>query len=171
MKKLLFLTFLIVSLHQLEAQTEKGHILMGVNSNLSFSNQSVDGFENNTNNFSLNATGGYFIVDNLVGGVSLGFSRTSAGDFVSSNFLIGPFARYYVENVFVGAQFMATSVRSDGFDTLNGTQLNLQLGYAAFLNKFVSIEPSLNYLKLGGDFNGSTTFLLNVGFAIYLPSN
>ncbi len=172
MRKFLFTALMCLFILQLTAQTEQGNILMGANSNAGFSVQSQDGLEDNVVNFSLNAQGGYFIIDNLVGGLNLGFSSTSVGDFSGRTFSIGPFARYYFENVFFGASFLAVNSKSDNNGandfTSNGTQVNLVLGYAAFLNNSVAIEPALTYLNTGGDFGGVTGFGLNMGFTIYL---
>lgn len=174
MRKLLFTALMCLLILQLEAQTEKGNILMGATSNLGFSVQSQDGLEDNIVNFSLSAQGGYFIADNFVGGLNLGFNSTTVGDFSGRNFSIGPFARYYFEKVFFGASFLAVNSKTDvggGEDfTSNGTQFNLELGYAAFLNDYVALEPTISYLTTGGDLNigGLSAFALNIGFSIYL---
>ena len=174
MRKFLFLALMCVITSQLLAQTEKGNILIGASSNLGFSVQSQDGLEDNIVNFSLSAQGGYFIVDNLVGGLNIGLNSTTIGDFSGRNFSFGPFARYYFENVFFGASFFAVNSKNDvgGGEvfTSNGTQFNLELGYAAFLNKYVALEPTITYLTTGGDLNigGLSAFALNIGFSIYL---
>lgn len=171
MKRILILALIIGCQQSLQAQTEQGQLLIGANSNLNFSNQNQDGFDDNITNISVNATGGYFVIDNLAAGINLGFSRASQGNLAFSNFVFGPFARYYIQSVFVGASFSALSARGDGIDTSNGSQIDFELGYAAFLNNFVAIEPTISYLTTGGDFDGLTSIALNIGFTIYIPSN
>lgn len=119
----------------------------------------------------MNARGGYFIIQNLVGGINLGFSSTNVGDFSVSSFNVGPFARYYFDKAFFGASFLSVNSKTEnvgGDNNTNGTQFNLELGYAAFLNNSVAIEPALTYLTTGGDLGGVTGFSLNIGFNIYL---
>lgn len=156
----------------LSAQTNQGNLLIGANSTSGLSFQSQDGIDDNLISFSLNARGGYFLIDNLAAGLNLGFSSNSVGDFSSTSFSLGPFARYYFDQIFFGASFVAVNTNSDngnGNDSSrNGTQFNLELGYAAFLNNNVAIEPAITYLTTGGDFGGLTGFALNIGFNIYL---
>ncbi|MEL7004857.1 MAG: outer membrane beta-barrel protein [Bacteroidota bacterium] len=154
------------------SQTDQGRILVGVGSNTSFSSTSIDGNDDNDNTFSIGLNGGYFIIDNLVAGASLSFLRNTQGDFSSNAFGIGPFVRGYYEMFFAeaGVSFFDNNAESDfgEFDS-SGNQINFGLGYAAFINDYISVEPSLNYSIGGGDFDGINTFSLNVGFAIYLP--
>lgn len=171
MRKLLFTTIMCLFILQLSAQTEKGKLLLGASSNSGLSFQSQDGAEDNLVSFSLNAQGGYFVIDNLAAGLNLGFSTSSQGDFSNTTLSIGPFARYYFDNVFFGANFSITNTNGDNgisdFSS-NGSLLGLELGYAAFLNNNIAIEPALTYFNTGGDFNGLTGFSLNIGFTIYL---
>ena len=173
MKKLLFSLCVLVLSASAFAQTDKGRILVGVDSGLGFSSTSFEGNDDNSNNFGLNLNGGYFILDNLVAGANISFSRTSFDDFTSTQIGFGPFVRGYFEQVFaqVGINFLDVNTESDGteFDT-QGNTTRFSLGYAAFINDNISVEPALNYELGGGDaFDGRNTFSLSVGFAIYLP--
>lgn len=170
MRKLLFTTLMCLCIIQLSAQTEQGKILMGATSNLGLSVQTQDAVEDNSFNFSIGAQGGYFVINNLAAGLNLGFSTSSQGDFSGTSITIGPFARYYFENVFFGGSFSFINTNSDNgvsdFSS-NGSQLGLELGYAAFLNNNVAIEPKITYANTGGDFDGLTAIALNIGFTIY----
>lgn len=171
MRKFLFSALMCVFILQLSAQTEQGKILLGASSNSGLSFQSQDGIEDNLVSFSLNVGGGYFVIDNLAAGLNLGFSTSSQGDFSGTSLSIGPFARYYFDNVFFGANFSFTNSNSDNGTndfSANGSQLGLELGYAAFLNNSVAIEPAITYFNTGGDFDGLTGFALSIGFSIYL---
>ncbi|MDW3194742.1 MAG: hypothetical protein R8G66_20350 [Cytophagales bacterium] len=171
MRKFLFATIMGLFALQLNAQTEQGKLLLGAGSNSGLSFQSQDGVEDNQVAFSLNAQGGYFFIDNLVTGLNLGFNTSSQGDFSNTNLSIGPFARYYFDNVFFGANFSLVNNNSDNGVSdfsANGSLLGLELGYAAFLNNNIAIEPALTYFNTNGDFDGLTGFSLNIGFSIYL---
>jgi hypothetical protein len=84
----------------------------------------------------------------------------------------GLFSRYYVNGkIFFGAGYTSNRVKIDlgsfgeGKATINAVPL--EVGYAAFLNPNVSIEPSIGYTIFSGDGDGSA-FGINVGFGIYL---
>ncbi len=171
MKKILSTAFICLCVLQLSAQTEQGKILMGATSNLGLSVLSQDAVEDNNFNLSLNAQGGYFVIDNLAAGLNLGFGVSNQGDISVNSFVVGPFGRYYFDNVFFGAGFSFINTnRDDGITDLSssGSQIGLELGYAAFINNNVAIEPALTYFNTGGDFDGQTSIALNIGFTIYL---
>ncbi len=86
------------------AQTGEGGWLVGASSNLGFSSTSFDGVDDNSNSFNLNGRAGYFFMENLAGGLAIGFANTKLGDNKTTSTSIGPFARYYVNGTFfVGA--------------------------------------------------------------------
>ncbi len=172
MKKFTLLALLFLAFSHLQAQTEQGRILAGIGSNISFSSTSFQGEDENTNTFGLSLRGGYFVIDDLVGGLTISYFNSSHGDFSTNTFNVGPFARYYVEQFFLGAGivFSEGSTESDFGDTdRSGNQFNIELGYAAFINDHISVEPRLDYSIGGGDFDGNDVFTVGVGFAIYLP--
>lgn len=151
------------------AQTEQGNIRVGATSNLSFTSTSYEEGDND-NEFGLEGSVGYFVIDNLAVGLNLGFTSTS-GSFESSSFVAGPAARYYFQGVFAGAGILFGKQTIDFGDPIgkvdaNGNFIALEAGYAAFITDNVSIEPSLGYTIAGGDFDGNT-FGLNIGFGIY----
>jgi len=146
------------------AQIEQGTIYAGVNSNLNYSSTSVDGAPDNVNQFNLNLMGGYFFVDNVMGGLGIGYNTISAGntDFSSTNWTL--FGRYYINGqIFLGAGY--ESQKQEDIDAINS--LALEAGYAAFITDDITVEPSLGY-GLGLGDNDANTFVINVGFGIYL---
>lgn len=96
--------------------------------------------------FTVNPTLGYFLADNAALGVSLTYSSISKFD----QFYIGPFARYYTNFGLFGhggIQFthIKDAEKENNFDFLLG------LGYAAFLNDNVALEPLFTVNFLDGD--------------------
>lgn len=145
--------FAVVSVH---AQINKGAVLVGASSSLSFNSVSPDNGDSYTV-FDLDVKGGYFIIDNLTLGLNLGYYKLD--DYSLTTF--GVFGRYYfMGKIFVGTGFnIVTPEGGDG-----QTTIPFEAGYAAFLNDFIAVEPALG-LNIGED---STSFGFRVGFTIYL---
>ncbi|HEX5172209.1 MAG TPA: hypothetical protein VFW11_23695 [Cyclobacteriaceae bacterium] len=159
---LLFLIVSILSVTGVVAQINQGTFLVGASSNLGFSSTSTEGSDN-VNVFLLDLKGGYFVMDNLAVGLSLGYTKYSAGDFDGSSTTIGLFGRYYIHGkIFAGLGFSSTD--SNNSDSYNSVPF--EFGYAAFVTDNIALEPSLSYSIGVGD-NESNTFGLNVGFTLY----
>lgn len=168
MKKLLFLSTLALGLlvcFSSQAQTEQGKILVGVNSEISFMSASFDGIDGNMTMFDANFDFGYFFMDNLAFGATLGYAsqKWDEMDIDNSATSYGVWGRYYYENFIVGAGFNSEKEKDE--DAVN--DLRFGVGYAIFLNDFISVEPMVVYsLGLGdNDMNG---FGVRIGFGIYL---
>ncbi len=166
------MTMFVLSLTIVKAQTEEGGWLAGASSNLSFSSTSIDGVDDNRSSFNLSTRGGYFFIDNLVGGLTLGLSSSKQGDFKTSSTTIGPFARYYVNGTFyVGAGYTAVSGETESGSTtvsdFSGGNLLLEAGYPIWIVDSVAVEPGISYTSGTGDIN-SSIFAVAVGFNIYL---
>lgn len=154
MKKLLLLMALtLMSSASLIGQTEKGNLLIGGNGGLNL--HKPDGQEKMNFNMSLSPKIGLFLIDNLaIGAQVLGAVRKTGGqEGVNSTLYIGPFARYYLHNLFLEANF---GLNRGDFDA------GLGLGYAFFVTPNVAIEPIAQANLLNG-------FDLNVlvGFQLY----
>lgn len=100
MKKFVLTIALVAIFTLVKAQTEEGRWVVGVNSDLSFTSTSRDGQDDNINTFGLGGQVGYFVIDNLAVGGSIGLSTFSQGDFSSTSFSIGPAVRYYFNGTF-----------------------------------------------------------------------
>ncbi len=171
MKKLILTTLIVATFTVACAQTEQGRWVVGVSSNLSFGSTNVDGANDNISNVHLSGQAGYFIMDNLAAGLTLGVGASRQGELKTSSTSIGPFARYYINGVFyVGAGYTTTSGKSkNGSTTTNefdGGNLLLEAGYPVWLGENVAIEPGLNYLLGTGDINRST-LAATAGFRLY----
>ena len=87
----------------------------------------------------LEAKGGYLIVDNWMITGKLGYDNSTYG---SSDFQLGAGLRYYIEQngIYVGAG--GKFVHAYGFDDI---MPEVNVGYAFFLSRHVTIEPELYY--------------------------
>lgn len=162
MKKVLLTFFAAALALSASAQIEKGTILVGASSAGGF--ESYDEDAGDFSQFGLGVKGGYFLADNFVLGLNLGFGKNSEVD--DSEFGFGPFARYY----FNGKIFVGAGVDIYKFGDYSETNIPLEVGYAAFITDAIAVEPALNFTKFGGDAEGSV-FGLNVGFTLYLGRN
>jgi hypothetical protein len=159
MKKVLLTVFAAFVVFAASAQITKGTILLNGASSFDYTSYNEDAGD--FNEFTVGVKGGYFFMDNLAVGLTLGYFKNSeADDAVTA---VGLFGRYYVNGkIILGAGFQSID---DG--TLKGSAIPLEVGYAVFLNDAVAIEPTLNYNMYGGDYEGAA-FGLNVGISVYL---
>jgi hypothetical protein len=159
MKKILLTVFAATVMFAASAQVAKGTILINGGSNFDFTSNNED--HGDDSDLFLGVKGGYFFMDNLVGGLTLGYAKNSEAD--DAYVAIGPFVRYYVNGkIIVGAGFLSTD---DG--SFKTTEIPIEVGYAWFVNDVVAIEPTLNYTSYGGDDQGAS-FGLKVGISVYL---
>ncbi len=169
MKKnlLVMLAFMAIGL-AVSAQTEKGNYLVGGNVELNTS-------KNNTV-IALTPSVGYFFLNNLAAGANVNLSYSKVGENKTTQFGIGPFARYYLGTLnirpFAHANINFTSNKTKntgGSDTYNGTNYFLGGGLAAFINRNVAIEGLAGYSHSAyAHLSGSGGFNLRIGFQIYL---
>jgi hypothetical protein len=149
------------------AQTEKRTVMVGGGLGL----KTGDG----ASEFNLNPNVGFFVANNFAIGGSGNFSTSTTGEISTTNFGIGPFARYYVGNTntkpFLVTEFdyLSTTIKN-GEQKLNanGFGFLFGLGFAAFVNQTVAIEgvTGYNYSKFE-DTDGSGGFAMRFGFQIY----
>ena len=175
------------------AQFEKGNKMVGGSFGLSFTTDKTKNDGTTYTNgqyvsFALDPQAGYFVIDNLAVGATLGFStdtwKEDDSDYktVDNEISIQPFARYYLpQRVFFQGNFIAGSAKNKITD--NGTTdetkygvsgWSLSAGYAFLLNDHVAIEPQLGYSNKGyknkeNDVKSLDNGLfIRVGFQIYL---
>lgn len=171
MKKILVVVTMLVS-SIAYGQFESGGLVVGASSNLSFTSNSQDGVDDNTNVFSLNTQVGYLVIDNLAVGALIGYENESQGDFSQSSTVIGPWARFYLGGAFIGAAYGSVSSKFDfgsgSTGELSGGQLLFEAGYPIFIGDNVALEPALLYSSGSGDFEGSSSIGAAFGFTLYL---
>lgn len=163
MKKILFLMFALVATVSANAQFEEGKTYVGAS--LTGLDLNISGSEKLR--LSANATGGYFIMDNilLLGNVGV---EANDGDINRNKFTIGAGGRYYfVENgIFLGASANYTHVQKKFNDILP----QVEAGYAFFINRSVTIEPAV-YFQASFINSDRDRFGVKIGIGINLETN
>lgn len=159
MKKVLLTVFAAFVVFAASAQITKGTILLNGASSFDYTSNNEDAGD--FSEFTIGVKGGYFFMDNLAIGATLGYFKNSEADDAATAF--GLFGRYYVNGkIILGAGF-----QSEKFGDISTSAIPIEVGYALFLNDAVAIEPTLNYTTFGGDAEGAA-FGLNVGISVYL---
>lgn len=168
--KLLLLFSSLFLFSSLTAQTQKGSLMVG--GNVGFSSQSQKDVDGSLNTLHIAPMAGYFFADRIAGGVRVDFTsvKFSEADDGSTYFNFGPFLRYYTTmGIFGELAYQLNSQTILDNDSESGSYLTPRVGYAAFLNDHVSIEPSVYYAIGGGDlYEDLSTFGIDIGFNIYL---
>lgn len=161
MKKVFLTLFAACMVFAASAQISQGTILVGASSNAGFTSYNEDAGD--YSQFNIDLKGGYFVIDNLALGLNLGYTKIDD----ASQTTFGAFGRYYVNGkIFGGIGFNSTSVDLGGSDATVST-IPIEVGYAAFINDAIAVEPALSYSILGGDAEGAA-FGLNIGLTLYL---
>lgn len=168
MKKIVFTSIAFLFTVILMGQTEKGTFTVSGGTGLQFTSTTIeyeyDGDslgDLDTNSFSIMASAGYFVIDNLSLGLSTTFSSTTTKDegdkYTSKSTILMPTLSYYfpVEGNFrpfiqAGAG-LASNVEEDDYngttDTykLSGLAIGLSGGASYFINSSVSIDFGVAY--------------------------
>ena len=157
MKKILLLVFLVLGTLSANAQFEKGKKTVGASiSGLGMSYSANEKFR-----FSMDATVGYFVADCLQRRANVGYEHTRITDDVRA----GLGARYYFDQcgVFMGAGTEYVHYTKSN----NDLQIPLEVGYAFFVNRFITIEPSVYYKMSLDDFSDKSTLGFQLGLGFY----
>lgn len=191
-KNLLLLTLVLGFNFAVNAQTEKGKWLVSGASNIGFNSvstkykangMSADGPKVNT--FNISPAVGYFVVDNLSIGLSLGYTNTSTKDeddekLSSSTFTVLPAATYFfTKNTSVkpylaaGAGYASYKQAYGAISESNGGfAWEVNGGLAYFINPKIGINLGLGYGQVSIEESGFTmnanTFGAKVGFSLFL---
>lgn len=157
MKKAIFLLFLFVGTLTAQAQFEKGTKYLGASlSGFGMSYNSSEKFQ-----LGIDAHAGYFVADCLLLHGSLGYEHTDQVDNVS----IGAGARYYFDQcgVFMGAgaEYLHHS------PSHNDVMIPVEVGYAFYVNHYITIEPSVYYKMSLHDFSDNSTVGFKIGLGFY----
>ena len=149
---------LAVSAQSSDTPFEKGKIYVGAG----FSGLNLNYNSNTKWNFDINARGGYFIEDNwmLLGEFMWGIRQKS-----DNSFKFGAGARYYIvqNGLYLGAGARYAHQGSEYNDFVP----NINVGYAYFLNHYVTIEPELYFDISTKSFKDYTGFGLRVSLGVY----
>ncbi|MDO4165560.1 MAG: outer membrane beta-barrel protein [Bacteroides sp.] len=160
MKKLVLFVCLLVASVAAQAQFEKGKWI--VNPSVTGLGLSHDTGTDRTS-FGLNVNGGAFVLDNIALMVHGSVQWNDKGT-TTDIYSMGVGARYYFDTVGI---YMGANANVDRYDwgeiTDSKFSLGLEVGYAFFLSRTVTIEPAV-YWNINGD---RSKFGLNVGFGFY----
>ena len=160
MKKItMFIIALVVSLSA-NAQFEKGKIYLGASlTGLDMSYSGLDKFH-----FGLEAQGGYLIMDNVMLKASAAVDYTGRDD-APTDFTIGAGGRYYIiqNGLYLGANVKLLHANHNYNDIMPG----IEVGYAFFVNRYLTIEPSLYYKMSLDSFSKKSTVGARIGLGFY----
>ena len=157
MRKMFFvLAALLISIAA-NAQFEKGKFYGGA----SLSNFNMNYFFLCMLRLDVNALGGYFFEDNAMAYVSAGIDTNH--DYTDLSVTLG--GRYYIvqNGIYLGANVGVKQVDSQRH---NDFKAGIEIGYAFFINRYITIEPQIFYdqsFKSHKDYS-KVGFRLGLGF-------
>ena len=160
MKKKLYLVVMVMMLAMAaHAQFEKDKIYVGAS--MSGLGISYNGSEKT--NFGLDAKGGYMIMDNVMLTGSLGYHKM---EDVPSVVSLGVGGRYYIEQngIYLGASLNYSHM----YESCDDFQPSVQIGYAFFLSRTVTIEPEIYYNQSFKSHKDYSKVGLRIGVGVYL---
>lgn len=160
MKKLALVAVALLASVAAHAQFEKGKVYCGASLtglNLSYSGSSEL-------NLGLQGQAGYLFADNLMAVGNLSYQHTGkegVKDYVS----VGVQGRYYIiqNGLYLGLRAKLAHTGS-----YNDVMPGLEVGYAFFVSRTVTIEPAVYYDQSFKNHSDYSTIGLRVGIGIYL---
>lgn len=159
MKKILLLAIGFLMTMTASAQFEQGKYYC--NGSLTGINLSYSGAEKLS--LGVEAKGGYLVADNWMALVMAGYSHD---EDVDDKFAVGVGGRYYIIQ---NGLYMGLNVRLvHGGSGYNDIMPGLELGYAFFLGKSVTIEPSVYYDQSIKNHSDYSKVGLRIGVGVYL---
>ncbi len=113
--------------------------------------------------FGVQAQGGLMVDDNVLVYATVGFDNNGKG---CDAFTAGVGGRYYIEQngIFLGLNANYKHIQPSYNDLMPG----VEVGYAFFLSRTVTIEPAVYYNQSFKNHSDYSEFGLKVGFGIYL---
>lgn len=159
-KKIILLVTALLMTITASAQFEEGKLYSGAS--LTGLNLSYNGADEL--NLGVQAKLGYMIEDDLMllGNASF---QTSSSKGIPNSMSLGVGGRYYIEQngIYLGvnAKFVHTK-------SYNDFMPGVEVGYAFFISRTVTIEPAIYYDQSFKDHSKYSTVGLKVGFGIYL---
>lgn len=160
MKKIGILCASLMMAVAANAQFEKGKVYCGAS--LSGLNLSYNGTSDL--NLGLNGQVGYLFDDNLMAVGSLSYQHTGkegVKDYVS----VGVQGRYYIIQ---NGLYLGLGAKLAHTGSYNDVMPGLEVGYAFFVSRTVTIEPAVYYDQSFKNHSDYSTVGLRVGIGIYL---
>lgn len=157
MKKWLMSMLLLLAVTGAKAQFESGTKYVGASlSGLGLSYSTNEKFR-----MGLDLEGGMFVADGFLLKANVGFEHTRLTDDVR----VGLTGRYYfLQN----GIFMGAGAEYNHFTkSRNDLMVPVEVGYAFYLNHYITIEPSVYYKMSLHDFSDNSTVGLRIGLGYY----
>lgn len=157
-KKVLMLLVAVLTTMAAHAQFEEGKIYVGAS--LSGLDLKYNGLEEAS--FGIDAKAGYLFMDNLMATAQLSYNKQTD---VPSYLKMGVGARYYIiqNGLYLGAG--VNYLHSNSHDDF---MPGVQIGYAFFLSRTVTVEPEIYYDQSFKSHSDYSTIGLRIGVGIYL---
>ena len=112
----------------------------------------------------INAQAGYLFADNLMAVGTVAYNHVGSSD-VSDYVSVGAQGRYYIIQNGLYLGLGAKYVHSGGY---NDVMPGLEVGYAFFVSKTVTVEPAMYYDQSLKDHSDFSTIGFKVGVGVYL---
>lgn len=160
MKKLAILCVSLLAAVTANAQFEQGKVYCGAS--LSGLNLSYNG--SSDLNLGIQGQAGYLFADNLMGVGQLSYQHTGkegVKDYIS----VGVQGRYYIIQ---NGLYLGVGAKLAHTGSYNDVMPGLEVGYAFFLSRTVTIEPALYYDQSFKNHSDYSTVGLRIGVGIYL---
>ncbi len=161
MKKIAMMIVALFTAVAANAQFEEGKLYLG--GSLTGLDLSYNGTEDL--HFGIQAQAGYIFSDNWMLHAQASYEHTGE-DNVSDKITVGAGLRYYIiqNGLFLGVNAKLLHANHNHNDLMPG----IELGYAFFLNKTVTLEPSIYYDQSFSNHSDYSTVGLRIGVGIYL---
>lgn len=158
MKKIAFILVALMVSVAANAQFEQGKKYIGAS--LSSLNLSYNGSEKG--HLGLGAKAGYLFADNLMATAQLSYDKQKDVPYTLG---LGVGARYYIVQ---NGLFLGAGVNYKHAEDYNDLLPTVQVGYAFFLSRTVTIEPELYYEQSFKNHSDFSQVGIRIGFGIYL---
>lgn len=158
MKKILLVALFIITASSAFAQFEQGKKYVGASlSGLDIAYNDAQKFH-----FGLDAKAGYFLFQDIM---AIGEVGVNYGNKEWQEISLAAKGRYYIEQngIFLGAGVKYTHL----FDNYNDLAITPEVGYCYFVNRYVTVEPSVYYDMSTTDFSHHSKVGLKLGIGIY----
>lgn len=157
MKKI-FLAFILLTIVICgKAQFDEGTTYIGAyTSSLGFTYNTAEKFKLN-----MGVTAGKFLWDDVLAKAYIGYNHTEKEDA----FVLGLGGRYYFEQngIFMGLGAEYAHAKPN----FNSFSIPAEVGYAFFINHYLTLEPSVYYKMSLTDFSDESTIGFKVGLCFY----
>lgn len=149
------------------SQTQSGSLFIG--GEIYYSNVSTK-YNYSLNQFMFSPRIGFFVIDNLLLGVTLAYANVSDNSSSQDQFIIGPILRYY----FGSGPSKPFTYLIFGYETQknnNSTALGMGLGYNIAISRNVALSPVIQYdfvAPKGGDLGDIKEFYVGIGISTFI---